>query len=63
MAPSNNSFSKAVTPMALAVFLSLLIEILRASFLCGHQAAVCHDQPALRRGQGSFSWSQSPEAN
>lgn len=64
MAPSSNSFSKAeaVTPMALVVFLSLLIEILRASSLCGHQAAVCHIQLVLCRGHGGSSRSRSPKA-
>lgn len=63
MAPSSNSFSKAVTPMALVVSLSLLIEILRASSLCGHQAAVCHIQLVLCRGHGGSSRSRSPKAN
>lgn len=42
MAPSSKSLFKASTPMALAVFLSLGNEILRASSPCGHQAGVCH---------------------
>lgn len=39
MASSSNSLSRAVTSIASDVILSLLIEILRVSAPCGHQAA------------------------
>lgn len=63
MAPSSSSLSKAITPMTLVVFLSLLIEILRLSSLGGYQAAICHIQLALCRGQGGSSLNWSLEAN
>lgn len=63
MARGSHSLSKAVTPMALAVFPSLLIEIWRARPLCGHRAALGHIQLARCRGQGACPWSRSPKAN
>lgn len=62
MAPGSSSLSDASTPMALAVFPSLLMETRRARSLCGLQAAGCHAQLALCRGRG-LSSQTVPTAN
>ena len=52
MTPGSNSLSNASTPLALAVFPSLLIETRRTRSLCGLQVAGYHTQLALCRGLG-----------